>query len=138
MRVELEVLHVAVLQDNEFDILTAHVDDHMWVVIELERGFGVCDRLNQCHIGVENITQDTLRISRGAHSKNFKRCTWTFNLLAQLGEHVNGVLNGIAVGELIRLTRMSPFSCKTASSTSTKPRTIEPSAKGAGMKRFFR
>ena len=37
LRVELEILHAPVVQNDDLDVLTTHVHDYMWVLVELQR-----------------------------------------------------------------------------------------------------
>jgi hypothetical protein len=41
LRVELEILDPAVLQDNKFYVLAADVNDHVWIVVKPDRRFRV-------------------------------------------------------------------------------------------------
>ena len=52
LRVQLEVLHAAVVQDDDLDVLPANVDDHVRIFVELQRRLGMSDGLNQCNVGV--------------------------------------------------------------------------------------
>src|SRR5258707_10023908 len=45
--VQLEVLYAAIFQDDEFDVLSAHIDDDVGIVVELQARLCVRDRLNQ-------------------------------------------------------------------------------------------
>ena len=103
MRVQLEVLHAPIVQDDELNILPANVYDHMRIFVELERGFGVRNGFNQRHVGLQHILQDVLRVPGRAHSQHFHSGILRFDLLAQVFEHVDRVLDGIAVRKLIRL-----------------------------------
>src|SRR4029077_2434041 len=61
------------------------------------------DRLHQSHIGVQNVFEDVLGISRGRYAEHFEPGILFFDLPAQVLEHINRVLNWIAVRELIGL-----------------------------------
>jgi len=52
LRVQLEILHAAVFQDDELDVLAAHVDNHVRVVVKLQGGLGVGDRFHKAHVSL--------------------------------------------------------------------------------------
>ena len=60
--------------------------------------------LDQCHIGLEHIFQDVLGVPGRRHPENFQLCLLRFYLPTQALEHFDGVLDRVAVGELVRLT----------------------------------
>ena len=103
LRIQLEILHAAVLQNDQLDVLPANVDDDVRIFIKLQRRFGVRDGLHQRDIGVQHIFQDVLRVAGGAYAQHFELCTLRFHLLAQVLEHLNRVLDRVAVRELIGL-----------------------------------
>ena len=103
LRVQLEVLHAALVQDDDLDVLPAHVDDDVRIFVELERRFRVRDRFDQRNICVENVFENVLRITGRRNAQHFKLGVLRFHLAAQVLEHLNRVLNRIAVRELIRL-----------------------------------
>ena len=103
LRIQLEILHPAVVQNDDLDILPAHVDDHVRIFVKLQRRFRVRDGFDKRHIGVENIFQNVLRISGRCHAQNFQFRILCFDLPAQVLEHLDRVLNRIAVRKLIRL-----------------------------------
>ena len=70
LRVQLEVFYSAVFQDDELDVLTADVDDDVWVVVELQGRFRMRDSLNQRDIGVQNIFENVFRIAGRADTEN--------------------------------------------------------------------
>ena len=61
------------------------------------------DRLDNGRVGVEHVSENVLGIARGAHAKDAQRCALFLHLLPQIAEHVHGVFDGIALGELITL-----------------------------------
>jgi hypothetical protein len=97
LRVELEILHSAVVQDDDLDVLAAHVDDHVRIIVELERRFGVRDGFDQSDVRVEDILQNVLGISGCRDSKNFQLRVLRLHLAAQTLEHLDRVLNRIAI-----------------------------------------
>ena len=107
--VELEVFYAAVVQDNDFDVLAADIDDHVRVFVKLERGFGVCHGFHQGDIGLQNIFQNVLGVASGRDTQHFELGMLRFNLAAQALEHFNRVLNGIPVRQLIGLAKDVAF-----------------------------
>ncbi len=103
LRVELEILDTAVVQDDDLDVLPAHVDDDVRVVVELQGRFGVRHGLDQRHIGVQNVFENVLGVTGGGDAQNFQLRLLRFDLAAQVLEHFNRVLDRIAVRELISL-----------------------------------
>src|ERR1700746_3074033 len=69
--IQLEILHAAVMQNDDFDVLAAHVDDYVWIVIELQRGFGVRDRLHQSNVRFEDVFQNILGVPGGCDAEYF-------------------------------------------------------------------
>ncbi len=63
------------------------------------------DGFHQCHVRLQNIFQNVLRITGRCHSKNFQLRVLSFHLPAQVLEHLERVLNRIPVRELIRLAK---------------------------------
>ena len=73
LRVELEVLDLAVLQDDELDVLAADVADHVDVVVEVQGRLGVRDRLHQRHVRAQRILQDVLGVAGRADAEDLQR-----------------------------------------------------------------
>ncbi len=105
LRVQLEIFHPAILQNDELDVLPAHVDDDVRILVELHRRFRMRDGFDQRHVGFQDIFQNIFRIAGGPDSQNFQFRALRFDLLAQILEHVDRVLNRIAVRELIGLAK---------------------------------
>src|SRR5580658_230042 len=103
LRIELKIFHPAVMQNDDLDVLSADIDNHMRIFVELQSRFRMRDRLNQSHVGLENILQNVFRISRGRDSQNFQFGVLRLDLAAQVFKHLDRVLNRIPVRELIRL-----------------------------------
>ena len=85
------------MQDDDFDVLPAHVHNHVWIFVEFEGRLGVGNCLHQRHISIENIFQDILRIPCGRHAQHFQFRVLTLDLGAQILEHLDRVLDRIAV-----------------------------------------
>ena len=68
LRVELEVLHAAVFQDDDLDVLAANVADDVRVGIEVERGLGVGHGFDQRHIGADGVLQNVLGVAGRAYT----------------------------------------------------------------------
>ena len=103
LRVQLEIFHAAVVQDDDLDVLPAHIHDHVRIFVELQRRLGVRDGLHQRHVGLEHIFQNVLGVAGGGHAQHFELGALRFHLSAQVLEHLDRVLNRIAVRELVRL-----------------------------------
>ena len=91
------------LQDDELDVLPADVDDHVRIVVELQRRLGVRDGLDQRHVGVQHVFEDVLGVSGRADAQHFQLRALSFHLVAQVLEHLDRVLDRIAVRELVGL-----------------------------------
>ena len=105
LRVQLEVFDATVFQDDELDVLPADVDDDVRILVELHRRLGVRDGLDQRDVGLEHVFQHVLGIAGGADAENFQLRALRLDLLADGSEHVDGVLNRIAVGKLVGLAQ---------------------------------
>ena len=103
LRVQLEILNPPVFQDDELDVLAAHVDDNVRLLIELHRRLGVRDGFHQRHIGLQHVLQNVLGVAGRAHAHHFQGRALRFHLLAQCDKHVDGVLDGIAARQLVGL-----------------------------------
>ena len=73
LRVQLEILHAAVLQDDDLDVLAADVADHVHVVVEVQAGLGVRHGLDQRGVGADHVLQNVLGVAGGAHAENLQR-----------------------------------------------------------------
>ena len=105
LRVELEVFDATVFQDDELDVLPAHVDDDVRILVELHRRLGVRHGLDQRYVGLEHIVQDVFGVTGGAHAENIEVRALGLDLLANRREHVDGVLDRIAIRKLIGLAQ---------------------------------
>jgi hypothetical protein len=103
LRVQLEIFHSAIVQNDDLDVLAAHIDDHVRILIKLERRLGVSYGLYQCHICVKHVFQNVLGVAGGGDSQDLELGILRFDLSAQILEHLDRVLNRIAVRELIGL-----------------------------------
>jgi hypothetical protein len=70
--VELEVLHLAVLQDDDLDVLAADVAHHVDVVVEVQRALAVRDRLDDRRVGAEHVAEDVLGVAGGADAEDLE------------------------------------------------------------------
>ena len=69
----------------------------------MQRGLGVRYGLDQGHVRVQNVLQDVLGVARAPDAQELHRRPLVFNLLPEVREHLHGVLEGIALRELITL-----------------------------------
>ena len=58
LRIELEVFYAPVLQDDQLDVLPAHVADHVGMGIKVQRRLGVRHRFYDGRIGVEHVSAE--------------------------------------------------------------------------------
>src|SRR5262249_10643154 len=58
--VELEVFHAAVVQDDDFDVLPAYVDDHVRIFVKLERRLGMRNGFHERDISFQHVLQNVL------------------------------------------------------------------------------
>ena len=105
LRVQLEVLYPPVVQDDDLDVLPAHVHDHVRIVVKLERRLGVGHGLDQRYVCMQNIFQDVLGIAGRGYAQHFEFGALRFHLSAQVFKHFDGVLNRIAVRKLVGLAQ---------------------------------
>ena len=103
LRVQLEIFHAAVVQDDDLDVLAADIDDHMRIFVELQRRLGMGDGFDQRYVGVENVFENVFRVTRSRDAENFQFCVLRFDLAAQVLEHFDRVLDRVAVRELVGL-----------------------------------
>ncbi len=101
----LKSFNPAVFKDDELNILAAHIDDDVRVVVELERRFGVRDCLDERDIRVQHVLEDVLRIAGRSYPQHLERSAFALDLLAQLLEHLDPILDRIAVGKLVGLAK---------------------------------
>ena len=69
----------------------------------MQRRLRVRHGFHQRHIRVQHILQNVLGVTRRAHAQQFHRGALRFHLLLQVGEHLHGVFQGIALGKLVAL-----------------------------------
>ncbi len=93
------------MQNDDLDVLPTHVHDDVRILVELQRRFRMSDSLDQSHVRIEHILQNVFCISGCRNPENFHLRVLRFNLIAQVLEHFDGVLNRIAIRELIRLAK---------------------------------
>ena len=104
LRVELEIPDAALTQQNELDVLPAHIDDHMRIGKVMQCRFGVGHGFNQGHIGLQHLGEDILGVARCPQAKNAQACARIlFHLPSQIAQHFNRIRNRVALREPIRL-----------------------------------
>src|ERR1700730_17337078 len=101
LRIELKILDAAILENDELDVLAPHIDDDVGIFVELQGGFGVRHGLDERDVRFQNIFQNIFRVARGGDTENFHFCVLLLKLAAKVFEHLDGVLNRIAVRELV-------------------------------------
>ena len=97
LRVQLEILHPAVVQDDDLDILSAHVDDDVRILIKLQRRLSVSHGLHERDIRVQLVLQNIFGVAGGGDSQDLEFGILRFNLPAQIFEHLDCVLDGVTV-----------------------------------------
>ena len=103
LRVQLEILHAAVLEDDDLDVLAAHVADDVHVVVEVQAGFGVRHGFHQRGIGAHHVLQNVLGVAGGADAQNLQLRALIANLAVELLQHLDGVFDRVALGKLVGL-----------------------------------
>ena len=96
LRVELEILHAAILENDQLDILTAHVDDHVRIFVELDRRFGMGHCFDEPDISVQNILEHVFGVARRSYAKHFELRALVLDLFADGFKLFDGVLDRIA------------------------------------------
>src|ERR1019366_1358213 len=109
LRVQLEILHAAVLEDDDFDILAAHVADDVHAFIEVEARLGVGHGFHQRRIGAHDVLQNVLGIAGSADAENLQFRAGIADLAVELLQHLDRVFDGVALGELIGLGKDAPL-----------------------------
>ena len=101
--VELEVFDLAVLQDDDLDVLAADVADDVDVVVEVERALTVGDGLDDRRVGPEHVVEDVLGVAGRADAEDLELAALRLDLLPEIGEELLGVDDRVALGELVDL-----------------------------------
>ncbi len=86
LSVELEVLHLAVFQDDDLDVLAADVTDDIDVVIKVQRALAMSDSLDDRRIGPQHIAEDVLRVAGGANAEDLEVAIFGLDLMPQIRE----------------------------------------------------
>jgi hypothetical protein len=103
LRVESEVLDAAVLQEDQFDVLSADVDDDVGIAIFPLRRFGVRHGFGDRDIRPEHVVQDVLRVAGGAGASDLDARAVALDRCAQLRNDVDGILYRVAERQAVRL-----------------------------------
>ena len=103
LRVQLEIFDAAVLQDDDLDVLPADVADHVDVVVEVQAGLGVRDGLDERGVGADHVLQNVLGVAGGADAEDLQLGALIANLPIELLQHLDRVLDRVALRELIGL-----------------------------------
>src|SRR5581483_329774 len=103
--VELEIFNAAVVQDNKFNVLPSDVHNDVGIVVELQRRLCVRDGLDQGDVGLENIFQNILCVTGCANPQDLELGSLGLDLPAQVFEHLDRVLDRVAVRELVSLAK---------------------------------
>ena len=105
LRIQFEIFHPAIVKNDDLDILPTHVDDHVRIFIELERRLRVSHGLDQSHVGVQDVFQNIFGVAGGGDSQDLELGILRFDLSAQILEHLDRVLDRVAVRELVGLAQ---------------------------------
>ena len=97
------------MQHDQLDVLPTQVNNHVRVVVKFQRRFGVRHGFHQRHIRLEHLLQHVLGIAGGRDAEHFQFRILGLDLSAQVLEHVDRVLDGVPVRELVRLAENVPF-----------------------------
>ena len=101
--IELEILDAAVLEDDDLDVLAAHVANHVHVVVEMQAGFGVRHGLHQRGVGADHVLQNVLGVAGGADAQNLQLHALVANLAVELLQHLDRVFDRVALRKLVGL-----------------------------------
>jgi hypothetical protein len=96
LRVQPEVLHAAVAQHDDLDVLAADVDDDVRIGIELERRLRVRDGLDKRRVGLEHRLQDVLGVAGGHQAAHLEARAAGRNRVPQCAEDLHRVLDRVA------------------------------------------
>ena len=99
--IQLEILDPPVFQNDQLDVLPAHIDDGIRALVVVQRGFGMRDGFDQGNVGADDVPQRVLGIPGGCRSQHLDPRALRFDLAAQLFEDLDRVLDRIAFGKLI-------------------------------------
>jgi len=100
---ELERLDVAVLHEEDLDVLTADVTDHVDVAEVVTRAHHVGDGLDDVHVGAQALFEHVGRVARGAEAHDVEVRALGLDLLLQLGQELLHVADGVALGQTVGL-----------------------------------
>ena len=79
--VQLEVLHPAVLHDDDFDVLAAHISDDVHVGVVAQGRLRVGHRLRYGDVGAQGLLHDVLGVAGGARAPNANAGALALHLL---------------------------------------------------------
>ena len=96
--IQFEILDASVLENDQLDVLPADIDDDMRIVVVLECRLRMRHGFHQCDVGFQDISQDVLGVTRRTDTKDVQAGALGPHLTFQVIEHVNGVLNRVAIG----------------------------------------
>ena len=68
------------LQDDDLDVLAAHVADHVHIVVEVQAGLGVRHGFHQRGIRADHVLQNVLGVAGGAHAQHLQLRALVANL----------------------------------------------------------
>ncbi len=68
----------------------------------MQATLGMGDGLDQGHVGADHVLEDVLGVAGGAHAQDLQAAALIGDLGLQPGEDVLHVLDGVALGQLVR------------------------------------
>src|SRR5690606_10496753 len=100
---QLEVGDIAVLHEQDFDILTADVADHIDVSKAVHGAHHVSDGLDDIDVGQNRFFQDVSGVTRGPKAQTFQGGTLTLNAFFEFSKKLFGVLDRVTLRKLVGL-----------------------------------
>ena len=100
---QLERLYVSVLHEEDFDVLTTDVTDHVDVTEIVRRAHHVRDGLDDVHVGANALLEHIGRVPRRPETHDIELGSLGTDTGAQVFEELFGVLNRIALRKRVRL-----------------------------------
>ena len=103
LRIEPEIADAAIAQQDELDVLPADIDDDLRVGKAAQGRFGVGHGFHQGRVGAEHLFENILGVAGCCRAQDMQACAGIFHLAAEIAQHLDGVGNGVALGEAIGL-----------------------------------
>ena len=123
---ETEVRDVAVLHEQDLDVLPADVADDVDVAEEVHRAHHVRDGLDDVHVGANALFEDVGRVAGGAEAHDLELRPLLLDPFAELREELFGVGDRVPARELVGLREDLPVVPRDEDGLRRRRAAIEP------------